>query len=719
MAASAGESFQAWYMRVSVAPYRRAADTSDLAIGGGGIVNPLTTAAEAYRFSDLKYHTPLACEGYTVCALSIDVRGARTNYAFLYWPVGHEAGAPEYVCACPTFESMDGEYRQGFQPAGPLLASETTHDPVVGLYIAHVRKLLAAPDVALDRTMFPTDAPEWDGLDHAAVVMLGLAVMQGMHLRLAQTTPEHVSDAYTRLIGACEDLGPAIPPTTPELYAQEQQVVMLIREGRTPSVSGQKLIPIRTLELIRQEDIALAAWRELALTRRVSDMALNAVSPALPMMSSWTFLDGTTPRAFETRAMADTFRRSEHAARVLDPVRHARRLASEGAGCKSATMRHLDAHLYESIEYAQTAVMLEPVTLMLVLEHVGPTLAHMSRDHNHAAAIRDKAPAGTPHESPFNSLDVCARQLFELSHAAHSMHIAGFAHTDLHSNNMTFQPPFQPQANAPAVNHDRTVYVVDGDPGGAFMFPQQGGSVYIIDHSRSILGPHFDILHAGEPHFAEVFLRDQVNRGMRTLHRYAPEFATRHQTALRAALTGDFEAAFAAICAVDFIAIGANYAMALSGGAPLPECLALCERLEDAARIDYLLRLESLITRAGVLDPAPPGHALLRDVFARWVVSAPPSPPVVVTRAYSALAPLTYSGFDYAKFPPWARADVLAERVENMSVAELLETPPGPLLERVVCPKTRGLLLSARARARTERLDGRAVASSSSWLPEP
>jgi hypothetical protein len=158
---------------------------------------------------------------------------------------------------------------------------------------------------------------------------------------------------------------------------------------------------------------------------------------------------------------------------------------------------------------------------------------------------------------------------------------------------------------------DPAVLFLAGPRGEAdsYLFPAAGISGCLIDYSRAIIGPAFrPRLEAGRSaQYATNFYRDQVNRVMRMLHRYAPEYVLKHQDAIKGAAYADFGAVFAALCAVDFIAVGMS-AAAVIEQAVLPdseemrrfECapgaLALARRLEAAGREALISALHVIVT---------------------------------------------------------------------------------------------------------------------------
>ena len=332
---------------------------------------------------------------------------------------------------------------------------------------------------------------------------------------------------------------------------------------------GQKLVPLFIRETMQPSDYNLAAWREVAVTRLAGDLVLNFISPSFAVYNQWAYVEGADEGLFENAAMIERYARSRAVEATTRSLREARR--GLGRAALNYHTEELSAHVYESLEYAQSHLVMSPVAIMHSMEDVGWTMESLPRFVRYAPA---QWPAAI---GAFATADAAARHLFELAYAAHCLHAkAGVAHTDLHVNNMTFYvwgARSTSEGGAPYYE-DPVVAYAAGPRGEAdtFVFPAAGDSACIIDYSRCILGPAFRprLEEGRSPQYATNFYRDQVNRVMRALHRYAPEYVASHQNAIKAGVLANFEAVFPVLCAVDFIAIGANMAALLEEASPPP-----------------------------------------------------------------------------------------------------------------------------------------------------
>jgi hypothetical protein len=660
-------------------PFRRALASFPVLTGVKAAPTPLTGGLRYMsRFLKTRMRFPIGHEGYSCVVLGLKTRRARSIFGLALWRSGAEAGDPEYICASPTFESRDGEYRHrlvGFpvfaaafaELAGPLAPFEDAILAEVGRgrleLTATAYPDRAAPDLveACERLRLPVIAL-------AALLAIETASYA------TQMIVEHTNEAFVKCFQDIIEAAPGLEDASRKIWFSETERSTLRRfitgspavdTGRNEPELGVKAVPMLLREVMQPFDLNLAAWREASVMQVASDLSLNLITPSFGVFGGWTYVEGTDAGLFENRAMAEKFARGAAAAGAAEGLREARRRLEEAPPGFRA--RDLGARLYETIEYAQSHLVLSEVAMLFAQEHVGITLGSAPlfarRDPFARPALRDFAA----------SRDGAARLLFEWAYAAHCLHAkAGVAHCDLHENNLTLHiwggagalAPHKTEAGAvikgreaPPIYGAATpvTFFVTGARGelDTFVFPTSGLGGHIIDYSRAVLGPAYrPRLEAGhDPLYATNFYRDQVNRAMRVLHRYSGDFVRKNQEALKAVAIADFGALFPVLCAVDFIAVGAAFASALEKAAardlaergdparpglgaegrhlrPLaidPAAVPLARRLEAAGREALVAGLLDLVhggrggAGGGAAAPPPwPGESVLPKVFGGW-----------------------------------------------------------------------------------------------------
>ena len=696
-------------------------------------------------FLSLKLRYPLGPDGYSCLAMVATVGEVSAHFGYAYWRRGREAEGPEYICVSPTFDSRDGEYRRRFIRGPVFLAAYEKLASDLAPFEEAVLVMVGGP-LELKSVAYPEDAAERIIAQASDIRLPVLAFTIALALDLWEVQQEmlmvHMTETYVALMSKIAKMQPSLVAGRWKLGLTQ------FRRGSADEFivqCGQKLVPMYTREAMQALDYNLAAWRELAVTRLVGDLVLNFVTPGFALYNQWTYVEGADSALFENAAMEERYARGSAVEAATRSLREARRLLGDAE--QNYHTEELSARVYESLEYAQSYLLMSPVALAHTMEDVGWSLRSLAGYVRHAPT---QWPAAV---DAFADPDTAARHLFELAYAAHCLHAkAGVAHTDLHGNNMTFymwgladeqkmsasgaEPTYTPYYDDPVVAY------VAGPRGEAdtYIFPAAGDSACIIDYSRCILGPAFRprLEEGRSPQYATNFYRDQVNRVMRAFHRYAPEYVASHQNAIKAAVLANFEAAFPVLCAVDFIAIGASVGALLAEAAqPLVDELrpfevaraatVLALRLEEAGRELLITGLHDLAESAGarreMKTPDFPGATLLERVFGEWLFPrwAGRAPGRVRTAqlvdAYNYNNGLRHSGADYAKYPPWARLDEIERHLGEYKLTDLFERGVEPFLE-ALRPGARVEVIAEQIRARQEKIDGKPVSTASSWLDE-
>lgn len=704
------------------------------------------------KFLAMKTRFPINQDGYTCMAMTATVGEYTTIYAYAYWRTGQENNDPEYICASPTYESQDGEFRNGFTDAKAFLDICEKNADVTERYESAILNMTKKSVLALESTVFPDTATDLVSKSADSLRLPILAFVSSLMIgvrNLRQSSAElHVSKQYT---GVLQIIIKDQPQLLDETNVDNENKLIFIMETTADSdelnvVCGQKLVPMHTRETMQTFDYNLAVWRELAITRLVSDFVINFISPGFAMYNQWSYIDGIDETLFENGTMRERFTRAQVAGSGTELLRDARRALTDASGYR---IEELSAHVYESIEYAQSFLLMAPVAMLHVMEHVGVpmmSLPLIARNNMNTPLSVVKA---------FETSDAAAHTLFDLVYAAHCLHTKlGVAHTDLHGNNMTLHAwEFYGNVTANDIKIDSTYYddpivaYVTGPRGEAdtYIFPATGSNACIIDYSRSIVGPAFrDRLTEGKSsQYATNFYRDQVNRVMRALHRYAPKIVENNQDVLKSATLANFDAVFPVLCAVDFIAIGSSVGAMIAKEAAnpssrsaakladdsraftiAPEAAGMAQRLEDIGRELFILGLHDLVETRGGASPASfPGNAVIARMFSEWCFPRWASREAArvntaqLVDVYNYNNELRWNSANYKKWPPWARFDVIERHLGEYKMTDLFVLGVEPFLD-ALRTGARVEVIAERVRAAQEKLDGGPVSTASSWIDE-
>ena len=788
-----------------ISQYLAATDITDSRLG------TITGRLRMSKFLELKMRTPLAQAGYNCTVIGGEVTGIKTHFALVYWPVGaqlKEALAnpdmPAYITVSPTFTSRDGEFRRRTLSLTSFMESCAASTAQLAPFEEALLRLQSVSELTLYTETFgdPNSAVDQTiNESRLAVLALSVALMLDLWDNRELLIAVHVFPDYARFITAIATATPALIEASHDIDIVTRMRFVRGSNDRFSVVSGIKLIPMFVREVNQPFDLNLGAWRELEVAKAVGDLVVSYVSPAFPLFNQWSYVERTGPELFENLAMHERYRRSQQMSGSITDLRKSRCALSLDCASEAPLepelrtyhTEELSAYLYESLEYAQSHLLVSDTTMMHSIEDVGRTL------HSWPTYVRRDLTVPPSHLTLFSDLGSFARLMFDYVWGAHCLHERlGVVHGDLHANNLTVYwwgraerveqvtqlGSAKFEVKYKAAYEDPVMLYVAGPRGEAdsYVFPAAGISGCLIDYSRAILGPAFrPRLEAGRtPQFATNFYRDQVNRVMRLLHRYAPEYVAANQDAIKGAAFADFESVFRALCAVDFIAIGMSAAIAIEvagaadaeerrpypvaagaaelarqieragrsaligalheivaharakrGGGCLFECAAECDCSEfvlkfpaaaaairaDQANQDTVVKEGGAITSAGASLIA----TVFQDyTFSRWSARVGDrAKKVQLVDAYNYNNSIDgVSSSDYAAWPRWARIDEIEKHLGDLKLRDVIAGGTEKFVATLTGRDISFEVLAAQSRADAERMDGSPVAAASSWLDE-
>ena len=736
----------------------------------------LSGARRTQSFHVIKFGYPMRHAGYVTAAFTVRVfepgstsLQREAHYAYMYWPLqtgkASAANEPEYICLSPTFESRDGEYRHNFLWFKQFQEGYETNTSLLSRIEECILEAIADDEVGFDTLFYPNDDSKHRTAHKAAIAYadtsrLGLkslvAILAVDALRAKMgTLQNHASSGYVQVMEVlykkCQNALKG--------WSEADRALMSVFETGKPNQPhrtqcGQKLIPLTIRESLHINDINFSPWREIWISERVTDLIVNGIAPMFPIYNNWTYLDGIDQSIFENSAMRERFSRSLQAEKVAASLRQARELAGQDRATESdARMGQLDAHILESLEYAQDYIMLTNLAMCSTSEYVGMTLYSLPTTIRRSSAI---SPAFL---RMFENPAMQAKYFFDLCYGAHVLHTrVGAIHGDLHVNNMTlYELSNQFKGTASDSGIDFTsryknpviAYVVGGDnvttrgEADTYIFPHDGWFACLIDFSRVIIGPGVRRVIAaksGEA-FTAGFYRSQITRALRILHYYIPSYVKQHQEKIKGFLLADFETLFRIMTAVDFLAIGRNY------GALLQEVLTahrepgdkttlkvasdgirLAKIIEEKALAHIISHLIDLVEdkagrRRGIEVPFA-GDTILPSVFdnyrySAWASGAIPAhieftlANATLVDVYNGAAPFEYSGSDPAQFPPWARFDKLEQHLGGIKIAQVTADRGKRMF--LESQDLNGYLAVLQEQVH-QNLDNKPAAATSSWI---
>lgn len=665
-------------------------------------------------FIRLKTRYPLNPEGYYTIMLSATIGDIQTQYGYGYWRTGDEDNViPEYICAGPTYESKDGEYRNGVLLFNAFNKFYEKNIDRLNPFEEAVLNLLSSGELTLDIQVFPNKTDIINKLtNHANNLRLPITILTYV---LSQNLKKvnngaimfHTSKSFVSLVKLFTERFPAL---------LECETIKIIDGG---SFCGQKIVPMYTKELTNPNDYNLPTWRELQFMQLISDLVINFITPAFPIYNQWTYIENTDESIYSNVAMKERYTRSQVADISTQSLRTAREIISSIA--PNSASESYSSSIYDTIEYAQGYLLISDVTMLHTMEHVGITIdsfANLTSKNKLLMIFDDK--------------ELSAKCIFDMVFGLHCLQTKiNVMHSDLHSNNMTIK--LDNPIEIPPYDDPIAMYVTDTDESDAYIFNKQYYNSYIIDFSRVIAGPDFrpHLEKDKDSHYADNFYRDQVNRVMRTLHRYSPGYVAANQEAIKSAIISRFDMVFPVLCAVDYIAVGSNIAATMKrdsgkyeGFDVCPEIYVILQEIEDAGREMLTIGLRGIVAFiAGTAVPKFefPGTTVIRRAFSEWrypkwvIKNASRLASVQLVDAFNYNNEYKYHGENYSDFPPWARFDEIEKHLGNHKMTDLIERGLDPFMNSMK-PSILVDIISEKQRAMSEKLDGARVHVDSSWI---
>ena len=668
------------------------------------------------NFIQLKYNFPLKYDGYVVSVFSLIDGENSTNFAYGYWNKDNLDTIPEYLCIANTFESKDGEYRS------KMFNSKYFIDWYDNVFTEHFPTLEPFAISLLNEIkvrIYPEENMENIGEliinNRYHIKFLAVAILFYYSVQL-----NHITTSYKLIFDK-------IKKKLPKLSKEEEKLrthilnKLLNYSATERTKCGQKLVPMYYNEVINVYDFNFPAWRELHITKMVSDLTINQICMNFPIFNQWTYIEGTDRYIFENISMHNKFKRAQVVDSSYESLREARRRLEN---MQDYFVNELNAHIYENIEYAQNKLLLSNITLMYSMEDSGFTFGSMKEFLHENILTVEKL-----YMIPENTI----RVMFELVYAVHCLHVkCGIIHSDLHTNNMTFNRTVGCRFNSSKVDlfEDPVNIFITGERGEAdtYILPAHSGVPVIIDFSRCILGPKFRVHLESKfnAQYATTFYRNQINTIMKLLFRFNSQYVTMHQDKIKAVLMSDFSLIFPVICLVDYISIGSNFSSIFTELKQIvPEIkediILLGNQLELYARELLIKGLHNIIENIESKDKRYPGMLIFEKIFAEWKYSrwitkkTERFKNIKVVGLVNINNEVKYSGNNYSTYPKSARIEEMEKHLGEYKIKDIIHGDIETFFSSFKL-NPRIEVITDRVRLIQERLNGKSVASESSWI---
>jgi len=614
-----------------------------------------------------------------------------TSFAFLY---STEEEGHEYICLGPTYQSADGEYRSRFitfkQFKDVMHEFEKLVEPVTNEIVKWIGKKSMGiqmesffPNYIKKRKNFDkTQQTFMEKLDTDRLVIEIYAAVWLLQYKSFDdnTLPNHLVPGYKEAMFASQDqkfyhekIKPILKTQKGSFNARMEHIAPYSGKAFNPAICGQKFIPLRVKDVEDCENIKHAPWREMYISSLVGDMVINGICAGFPIFVDWFFIQTNSPDIWDNKV---SHLKLDHSMVVTDIVRKledARKgtyTYGEKGDVVYATyqMEGMSEAIEVPMNYAEKEIILAPVTLCSLVEHVGRTFADMPKMIEHNAYHKETGDL-------FSDYKIFSKYLFEYIYAIYCMNIKfQLIHTDLHLNNISmnsvrfmYKDIFDKDDKEPIIKNAHVIYDIGNEETEAYVFPHYGRYATIIDFSRGIVGRE-QLMKDFPEHKVDQIIANQRKRLLRTVSREIPDFFKSHAEDFEALILQNFDLAFKMLTVLDTYKLTKGMLGLIAHNPKLrtnPDIVTLLEKIQGMTLQTLTTDMQKAFRRE-MTDCAYPNLKILRECFGDFELAKfdqkaarrdDPEVVINIIDVFQARNPLTYNIRSYDKFPPNVKLD--------------------------------------------------------------
>ena len=522
------------------------------------IINVIQIMKHTFLFS--KSRTITVCFKVTRNELS-------SIYAYIYLNANDLYGINTYVCAGPTFNSKDGEFRSRIILYSQMLeiynsryknTCETVEKYILGKLES--AELNFSADFYFCEG-FTKQQKVMNSIDEKrlAIKLFVLCWMYDFNSIHSKTVENHINPNYQAIIYDKNDI-----PFYMKIYNllgkleynQFKKRLACHYEGginRTSLQSlepeiGQKIFPLTVVEAIKPNDINFIVWRELYVTNLASNLVLNLICSGFAFVNNWCYIQNARVDLFDNINNHAKYMDSEIISDVTKQLKTLDKFnyidGKMNSGPKTPKFYKLSHYMHNAMHYADSELLLTDLAICLTTEYVGRTL----RDIPNLILRKEDF---SDYEQAFLNLDLFNKHMFEFLYAIYCLNTKiGIIHGDLHLNNVTIHRVNYLKGDDGINYIDRPAYILfllDE----LYMFPHNGLFSMIIDFSRSIMGDYKRLEHEFSSVYADAYFQDQRIRVLHSIDHYFPEFRRKYSASIESLLINNFSLMFKIYTALD------------------------------------------------------------------------------------------------------------------------------------------------------------------------
>jgi hypothetical protein len=629
-----------------------------------------------------------------------------TSFAFLYSHADDSrSGAKgafehDYVCMGPTFQSSDGEYRYRFISFKQFQHVMKQFEKLTTPVEEQVVKWLGEKKMSLQAESFMPFALKTEKHEKAfleqidkerMVIQLYTAVWLLEYKRYDDDSQEnHLVPGFKQAMFSKHDqkfYHTKIKPLEEKLSndvgsfnAFMDHILTSPKQYVSPAVCGQKFIPLRVMDVEDPSNIKFAPWREMYISSFVGDLVINGITPSFPIFVDWFYISTNSPEIWDNKI---SHLKLEHSMVATDIVRkledarkHTYRQDDDEEVYISYKMQGMSDAIEVPMSYAEKEIILAPVTLCSLVEHVGRTVADMPEMLKRPWYVKELGPL-------FTDIAITRKYLFEYIYALYCANCKfQLIHSDLHLNNVcfysvrTFYPDiFDPESKpAPEATNAHVIYDLSSEGKGSelddvYVFPHYGRYACIIDFSRGFVGRE-KLMQDFPENRVDDFISSQRRRLLRVMEHEVPDFYNSHKDQIEALLLQNFDLGFKLLTALDTYKLMRGLRSLLDKIKHDPEVEKLLDKIVEMALKFLTLEMQRAFRRE-IREPKDiewPNRTIIRECFRDGLMKHfdekasrrdDPEKPITIIDLFTARNELKYNIREYEKFPPAVKFDYM------------------------------------------------------------
>lgn len=450
---------------------------------------------------------------------------------------------------------------------------------------------------------------------------------------------------------------------------------------------GQKIIPMNLAEVQNPINIKYRPWRENLITKRLSDLVVNCVSPGFSLVADWFYIKNSRKGLFDNNVQYRKLEHSEKATRIAEKLLEAQRatylpdtieptlLRGNITEWISKKFQVLHDKIDEPIKYSKSDIIMSEVCLCVLSEYVGRTFYDVTLLSKKSKKYYDVI------GQPFckDGIGYFSKYMFELVYNLFCMNSkCGVIHGDLHLNNATIKPLYYRSfKDITKLNKSSVLYVVGENDQHQYLFPNISYFTCIIDFSRSIIDldylndfkdsaiPGHKILNIEE---LEEFKNEQTERLEKVYGNNFPETYKKYKNEFRALLKLEFKAMFKLLTALDVYRFTRSFSLLFKKRETLtnvvrccPDCMVLLNKMNKIAEYHLTTRMVKLIKNKRMAKQIEkdqfPNFDIIKQCFTQYEIPNGSSKEIDtnITDIFVYKNPLKYSLGTYNSFPPYIK----------------------------------------------------------------